>query len=260
MTKRKPKSKAIAPGVALALAAFTAATAIAETFTATATPIAVDVYGGPIRTISPRDVGYSPRWGGVTDAGAHVVIYKVEHADTANAVTSVVATCSADAEGVEALTIADNGERCLRLIHCVYDSSDAEVGTPLIRDVSFGYASEVLPSIFADTRENSLQEAVNARAQSPVMLTYDTSWATNGVPDGVTISAVLLTGEGGTAVATDSLLSAASPATGQTHMNVGFSGWMRLVCRIAGGGDATLLEYVTGDFLLKDFATIILMR
>ncbi len=67
------------------------------TATATAAPIAVNVDGGPIRTLAPCDVGYSPRWGGVADAGAHVAILKVEHADTANAVTSVVANCAVDA-------------------------------------------------------------------------------------------------------------------------------------------------------------------
>ena len=232
------------------------------TATATAAPIAVNVDGGPIRTLAPCDVGYSPRWGGVTDAGAHVVILKVEHADTANAATSVVANCAADAEGVAALTIADGGGRCFRLIHRVYDSSDAEVGKPLVRDVSFGYASGALPDVFADTRENSLDDAVDtmARAKSPVMLTYDTAWATNGTPDDVSIMAVRLTGEGGAAVGTNAFFSAAASAKGEAPLRRVGPGWMRLVCRVADTQDTTLLEYVTGDFLLKPLATTLFVR
>ncbi len=232
------------------------------TATSTAAPIAVDVDGGPIRTIAPRDIGYSPRWGGVTDAGAHVVILKVEHAGTANAVTSVVANCTADAEGVEALTVVDGGEHCFRLIHRVYDANDAEKGKPLVRDVSFGYASAALPDVFADTRENSLEEAVatTARTKSPVMLTYDTAWATNGTPDDVTVMAVRLTGEGGAAVGTNAFFSAAASAKGEAPLRRVSPGWMRLVCRVADTQDATLLEYVTDDFLLKPLATTLFVR
>jgi hypothetical protein len=92
------------------------------------------------------------------------------------------------------------------------------------------------------------------------MLTYDTAWATNGTPGNVAIKAVRLTGEGGSAIGTNTFFAAAAPTIGETPLKRVSPGWMRLVCRVADGSDATLLEYVTDDFLLKPFATTLFLR
>ena len=55
--------------------------AAAETASATAdTPIAVDTREGEQRAVSPKDIEYSPDWGGVSAEGAYVVLEKVENA------------------------------------------------------------------------------------------------------------------------------------------------------------------------------------
>ena len=60
--------------------------------------IAIDLRGGECHAVSPSAVGYSPKWSGVTNAGAYVVLEKVEHADTLTATTNTIATFAADAE------------------------------------------------------------------------------------------------------------------------------------------------------------------
>ena len=80
----------------------TVAMAGAETASATAATIAVNTCSGEIRAVAPKDIEYSPLWGGVTSEGAYVVIEKVEHAGMFNAVTSTVITCAAAAVAVGA--------------------------------------------------------------------------------------------------------------------------------------------------------------
>ena len=154
------------------------------------------------------------------------------------------------------------GARCFRLVHTVYDGNGAVIGEPLVRDIAFGASAAAAGGSFADTRANSLQEAVatSARATSPVMLVYDTAWVTNGVPGNVALKAVRLTGEGGSAIETNAFFSVAAPADGETPLKRVSPGWMRLVCRVADAQDATLLEYVTDDFLLKPLATTLFVR
>ena len=242
------------------------------TASATTAPIAVDTREGAIRTVAPRDIGYSPDWCGIpvggayaprwtATEGAYAVIEIVEHADMFNAATSTVTTGDPDEEGDVSFSPA-GGAVSLRLVHTVYDGNDAMIGSQLVRDIAFGAASAPGDDTFADTRENSLREAVatSSRAKSPVMLTYDTAWATNGTPDNVAIKAVRLTGEGGSAIGTNTFFAAAAPTDGTTPLKRVSPGWMRLVCRVADGSDATLLEYVTGDFLLKPFATTLFVR
>ncbi len=231
------------------------------TASASASPITVDTRKGELRTVAPRDIGYSPAWCGAAPDGAYAVIEKIEHAGMFNAATSPVKTGDPDEEGIVSISPAAGGARCLRLVHTVYDGNGAVVGESLVRDIAFG-ASAAAGESFADTRANSLQEAVatSARATSPVMLTYDTAWATNGVPGNVALKAVRLTGEGGAAIGTNAFFSAAAPADGETPLKRVSPGWMRLVCRVADTQDASLLEYVTGDFLLKPLATTLFVR
>lgn len=246
-------------GIAVAGAMSAALAQVASGVTATApSAIEVDVRGGTAVALSPAGIGYSPAWGGVTDAGAYVELLKVEHPGTANAVTSTVATCAADAEGD--CPYAVGAERIVRFIHRVHAAGGAETGETLVRDVAFGWRGVAAGTAVADTRAASLREAVAARGATPVALTYDTGWATNGVPALVAIKALALTGEGGVARATNSVFAAAADAVGEAPLSGIGAGWVRLICQVSDASGNVLLEYATGDFLLKDFATVIMMR
>ena len=244
-------------------ALFPAISAKAEPVTGTATTgIAVDVRDDVCRKACPAPIGYSPKWGGVTDSGAYVKIEVVENAGSASASTSVLATLAADAEGSVTYTPGESGVANVRLIHRVFSSSNVEIGTPLIRDVSFGTFAEAPATTMADTRTNSLQEAVSAAARTatPVELTYSTLWATNGIPATVTLKARRLTGQGGAVTGETAFFATQADAESETPLRRVGSGWMRLVCQVTDAVDATLLEYVTDDFLLRDHATVLLVR
>ena len=247
---------AIATGLSLITASAHAVRATAPA------AIAVDCRSGEIRAATPAQIGYSPSWGGITNGDAYVVIEKIDHPDDSGATPATLATLVAGAEGGYSYTPAVGDERCVRLVHRVYSASGTEIGEPLVRDVCFGWRGGSVTDTMADTRTNSLQEAVStsARARSPVQLTYSTLWPTSGVPASVTLSARKLSGEGGTVTATVPFFSAAAEAEAEAPLQRVGSGWMRLVCRVADANDATLLEYVTHDILIKDFATTIFVR
>ncbi len=211
---------------------------------AAASTTAVDLRAGACRAISPGSVGYSPRWGGVTDPGAYVVIEKVVRAGTDTAATNTLATCAADAEGTYPLAIAAGDEHCVRLIHRVYSAGGVEAGVPLVRDVEFGYRSAAGTTVVADSRTNSLQLA--AAGRDPVALTYSTAWATNAAS--VSIAAVPLSDRGGAPVATNFFFTASADAEGTTSMRASRSGWCRLLCQVKDGDGGTLLEYLTEEF------------
>ncbi len=244
-----------------AACAFAAASAHAVRATAQAA-IAVDCRSGEIRAVTPAQIGYSPSWAGITNGDAYVVIEKIDHPDESSATTATLATLTAGAEGGYPYTPAVGDERRVRLVHRVYSAGGTEIGEPLVRDICFGWRGGSLTDAVADTRTNSLQEAVatSARASSPVQLTYSTLWPTSGVPANVTLSARKLSGEGGAVTATVPFFSASAEAEGEAPLKRVGSGWMRLVCRVADADDATLLEYVTRDILIKDFATVILVQ
>ena len=247
--------------VFVAAYALLAASAHAVRATAPAA-IAVDCRSGEIRAATPAQIGYSPSWGGVTNAGAYVVIEKIDHPDESGATTATLATLTAGAEGGYPYTPAVGDERRVRLVHRVYSVGGVEIGEPLVRDVCFGWRGGALTDAFADTRANSLQEAValSARADSPVQLAYSTLWPTSGLPANVTLSARKLSGEGGAVTASVPFFSASAVAEGEAPLRRVGSGWMRLVCRVSDADDTTLLEYVTGDFLLKPLATTIIVQ
>ncbi len=244
-----------------AACAFAAASAHAVRATAPSA-IQVDCRSGEIRAATPAQIGYSPSWAGITNGDAYVVIEKIDHPDESSATTATLATLTAGAEGGYPYTPAVGDERRVRLVHRVYSAGGTEIGEPLVRDVCFGWRGGSVTDTMADTRTNSLQEAVStsARASSPVQLAYSTLWPTSGVPASVTLSARKLSGEGGTVTATVPFFSAEAVAEGEAPLKRVGSGWMRLVCRVADAEDATLLEYVTGDFLLKPLATTIIVQ
>lgn len=211
----------------------------ASVTSAPASPIAVDMRTDECRAVGQTAIGYSPKWGGVTNAGAYVVLSKV-----VGGVTNTVATLPANEESSYAYTPSAGDPNYLRFIHRVYSSGGVEIGEPLVSDISFGYRSSEGLAFVADSRTNSLQLAVKER--KPVALAYSTSWATNAAA--VTISAVMLSGRGGTAVATNEMFSASADAEGATFMRTLDIGWWRLLCRSVDDGGGTLLEYQTEEF------------
>ena len=243
MAKRK---RWVAPGIAalcVAICTVLPAVAVVETVTGVAqSAIAVDVRAEVCVAVDAAVVGYSPSWGGVTNDGAYVVLQKV-----VGVTTNTLATFAADAEDVYAFSPDAAESRFVRFIHRVYSSGGVEIGEPLVRDVAFGYRSAEGAAFVADSRTNSLQEAVFSGGD--VNLAYDTGWATNAAS--VAISAVKLSGEGGGPVATNDLFSAVADVDGTTPMRGVGSGWWRLFCRLTDASGNALLEYETCDFKMK---------
>ena len=208
--------------------------------------ISVDVRDGDRRALSPKSVCYSPAWSDIEQDGAYVVLYKVTGVDTASPTTNEVARFSSDndGEGAYSIVVGDEDKRCFRLIHRVYSSTGDEIGTPLVRDVAFGFESGEGESAVVDCRTNSLQLALNSGVG--VKLAYDTDWATNAAS--VKISSVVLSEKGGSPVATNDFFAASADACGETGFGGAGRGWMRLLCRIANGSGDAILEYETDDF------------
>ena len=232
--------------LALASAAMAASPLVSvrgESVVATAeSTIAVDVRADACRAVGSAEIGYSPSWCGVTNAGEHVVLQKV-----VDGVTNVVATFAADAEGECQFSVAGEASPFVRFIHRVYSSGGEEIGDPLVRDVAFGFRSGEGASFAVDSRTNSLQEAVGSRA--PVSLAYSTAWATNAAA--VSVKTVRLSGRGGIPVATNSIFLAAADAEGETQMRGVGHGWWRLLFQATDGSDNVLLEYLTDEFKMK---------
>ena len=205
--------------------------------------ISVDLREDVCRAIGSAEVGYSPKWGGVTNEGAYVVLEKVLRVGLPGESTNTVAAFAADAESCYSYVVSDGDERCVRFIHRVYSSDNVEIGEPLVRDVEFGYRSAFGGAFVADSRTNSLQEAVMA---GNVNLAYDTGWATNAAA--VSISVVKISGVGGAPVTTNAVFSANADVDGTTPMRGVNSGWWRLICQMTDVSGEVLLEYTTGDF------------
>ena len=229
-----------------------------ESASGTAAAIAIDSREGALRAVAPRDIGYSPSWSGVTDAGTHVVIEKVEHADMFNASTSIVTTCAADATGVYPFALAAGDNPCVRLIHRVYNANNAEVGKALVRDVSFGAASLPGTGTLADSRAESFQEAVSAR--KPVGLTYSTYWATNAAS--VALSAVKTKDGGGHDLAqpvTNQFFSASAVADGTLPWQPKSGGWRLLLTSFDALGNV-LGEPYFADYFLRAKGTVMMAQ
>ena len=220
--------------------------ASAATATADAV-IAVDVRTDECRAVGQADIGYSPSWGGITNAGAYVVLQKV-----VAGVTNTVATFAADAEASYSYEPGSGDPRFVRMIHRVYASGGVEVGEPLVSDIAFGYRSAEGESFVADSRTNSLQEAVSSG--NPLNLAYSTAWATNAAA--VAIKAVMLSGQGGASVATNDVFAAVADAEGVAERRGPGRGWWRLLCRLTDGSDGVLLEYLTDEFLMRGGFTL----
>jgi hypothetical protein len=241
------------------LGAFAVQDAYAEDWAASATAakcISVNVCYGEIRTDSLRDIEYSPQWCGVNADGAHVVIEKIEHAGMPNAETHAVASCEPGAEGAQPFALAEDGARCVRLVHRVIGPDGAQIGDVLERDIAFGIVSESETDIIVDCRATSLKEAA---VSNSVVLAYDSSWAANAAL--LTISAVQLTKEGGeiSSATEKTIFSAAADCTGNVPLPCPGRGWWRLFCRVYGAdGESPILEYTSCDFKFRNGLIIIL--
>ena len=227
---------------AVALSAFASDEVIATA--SAASTIVVDLREDVCRAVGSTAICGSPKWGGVTNVGAYVVLEKVEHVGQYNEVTNILATFDADAENSYLYTAGTSGEGRVRLIHRVYSAEDEEIGKPLIRDLIFGFRSGAGTAFAADGRTNSLHMAAIERM--PINLSYSMSWATNAAS--VNISAVSLSEEGGLEKFTNALFFAAAAADGVIPLHGVGRGWWRLVYQLKDEGGETLLEYLTCDF------------
>lgn len=235
-TMQKTMQTMIIAMATVALADVEAATSTAET------TIAVDTRTGECRAVGQAAVGYSPSWGGVTNAGAYVVLQKV-----VNGVTNNVATFAADAEASYSYEPGIGDPCFVRMIHRVYSSGGVEIGDPLVSDIAFGYRSVEGTSFIADSRTNSLQEAVSSGGL--LNLAYSTAWTTNAAS--VSIKAVRLSCSGGDPTATNDVFAAAADADGVVARRGPGRGWWQYLCRLTDGSDNVLLEYLTGEFKMS---------
>ena len=199
-------------------------------------------------------VAYSPAYSLRTaDAASYVIVRKVEHADTAKAVTSVVQRCAAGASGDLALSFGADDARTLRLLHTAYDGSDRQVGETLVSDVGFAYLGTGAETT-VDTRPDSLQRV--AEAGGPALLAYSTDWATNGTPTSVAITCVCDRYRKGTLVesVTNSLFAADAPAAGDyLHaIDVGNGGTYTLSCSFLDAAGEPIEEPLTASYRFKE--------
>ncbi|MBQ6247758.1 MAG: hypothetical protein IJK04_12885 [Kiritimatiellae bacterium] len=229
----------------------------AEIAATAATRIAVDSREGEVCAVAPEDIAYSPFWGGVTNVDAYVVIEKVEHAGMFNAATSEIATMAAGAEGDLSYSPEAGDAPCVRLVHRVYDAGGTEIGTPLERDVAFGFATAATAGTAADGRDDLLQR--EAALGKVVGFAYDTSWATNA--DSVAISAVQLKDGRGRDLATpvtNDLFSASADAAGTFAKALKSGGWRFLHTSVDMDGNIICAPYFADYFLMSKGTTILI--
>ena len=132
------------------------------------------------RMLEPDLIRYSPRYVTETNApGSYVVLKKVVDAGTAQAVTSTVATCEADAEGGLALQLGADDARLLRLIHEVRSSDGDLLGASLIAEVSYGVESSQTAAFLCYTATNALQQIADAGGTIP--MNYSPAWVEGAV-------------------------------------------------------------------------------
>ena len=202
----------------------------------------VDTCGGARIASGTASVSYAPVYSlDPAPFGSYVVLHKVERPDTANATTSVVATCAADV--ADTFEFEQEGVY-VRFLHELRNAGGSRIGDTLVSDLSMTYPGVASAPAVVDSRTNSLQLVV--KAERGASLAYSTSWVTNA--SALTISAVRLTGPGGVATATNAVFSAGADASGDFLLRGLDPGWWCLSCLFGGGAGDSLLEYVTDGF------------
>lgn len=205
-------------------------------------------------------VAYAPRYSGGT-AVDHVVLRKVQYAGTSSAVTNVVETFAAGAEGGYAFSFAADDERCYRLLHTAYDANDAQVGETLAADVAFAVTGTGAANALVDTRENALQlvaDDLAAHGGGTVPLAYSTDWATNGTPARVEVTCERAQKAG---AATKTLVDAQAPATGDAEHAVkpNKGGTYTFTCSFYDMAGKLLGEPLTAFYGLKEHLGLIIV-
>ena len=200
--------------------------------------------------VAPKMLRCSPDWctGGTNVSGATYTLLAITAPDTPQAATSSVPVSASSAEG----DVAYGASGYVRFIMKA-EVSGTPVGETLVSDVSFGSAATAAAATFADSRTNSLQEAIYA--SGIVDLTYSSLWADNAAA--VTLRAMKLSGRGGTATATNEFFAASGvDAEGLARLNASGKGWWRLFCQVMDGTDGVLLEYLTDEFYRRGGITL----
>ena len=197
------------------------------------------------------DLAYSPAYSSKdAPSGSYVVLRKVERPDSGHESGSVLSTCAADASGD--CECALTGEY-VRFVHELHNAAGGIIGESLVADVSFAYpGANSGPAVF-DSRTNSLQLVV--KADRTAALAYATEWATNAAS--LQISAVRLSGPGGSATGTNQVFSAGADASGDMVLRVLDAGWWRLSCMFDDGFGSAILEYLTDEFKMPGGSMII---
>ena len=221
--------------------AMVAATVEAPVTAWAADTIAVDAAAFRM-AVAPKMLRCSPDWctGGTNVPGATYSLLAVTAPDTTQAATSSVPVSAASVEG----DVPYSASGYVRFIMKAEVAGET-IGETLVGDVSFGTTETASATTCADSRTNSLQEAIYA--SGAVDLTYSTRWADNAAA--VTLRAVRLSGRGGAATVTNELFTASGvDVEGLSVLNGGGKGWWRLLCQVMNDTDGVLLEYQTGEF------------
>lgn len=149
-----------------------------ETFVATKTsePTAVETVSAGARIARESAfVAYSPSYSVFfPPEGASIVVRKVERPDTEYATTSVVQTCTANADGTLLLDLEGSEGQYIRLLHELRDASGKVIGDVLKGDIAVVYTGKFSTASTVDSRTNSFQLA--AEKGGVLALTYDSSW------------------------------------------------------------------------------------
>lgn len=149
-----------------------------ETFVATMTsdPVPVEtVSAGACIARESAAIAYSPRYSSFSPPeGAQIVVRMVDRPDTEHATTSIVQTCSADAEGTLLLDLKGAEGRYIRLLHELHDASGKVIGDVLAGDLAVVCPGPYSEAAAVDSRTNSFQLA--AEKGGVLALAYDSSW------------------------------------------------------------------------------------
>lgn len=200
-----------------------------------AAPISIDMRtDSVVAAFGTASVRYSPLW---TAEDAYVKIEVVN-----GNVTNVVKVGESGEEGVFEWTPPSGTVGVYKFL--LWPLRDSEVlSEPLSAIVSFGISSSPGSSTAVDAGISSLQSVVDAGG---LKATYSTEWA-DDVSE-VSISAVRLSGSGGTAEATNMVFSAEADAEGNAAICGLDAGWWRLLFQAVNSSGDIVLEYQTDEF------------
>lgn len=216
----------------------------------------VDSRGAVDRFAKADDaIAYSPAYSvRAADGSSYVIVRKVTHPDTVQAVTSVLERCEAGVSGDIALSLGADDARTFRLLHTAYDASDRQIGETLVADVGVAY-TKAASAVTVDTRADSLQRV--AEAGGPAPLAYSTDWCTNGTPASVVMTCVCDRYRHGQLVEpgeTNEIFAAVAPASGDYSHEIvpGGGGTFTLTCSFLDAAGEPLQEPLTASYRFRE--------